>query len=399
MSISDPMLTPAPARPRWRLVVLIWVGWYLTLILFQQLVWDRFTLERPDYAYPWTGEMSPGYAHGPETGPWFYARWDSPRYVLIAKEGYIQQRLAPHFPVYPVLIRVTYEIISRPLGLGDWVSGGHADAGYVLAGMIVSAILSLVAVLLLYALMWDWFDPDDALRAIFYFLIFPTAMYLPQVYSEAAYMAISLGALLCIYRRRWIPAAGLILLATMTRTMGVLLVIPYAFTWFSEWWNGRRPPRWVLIGVILPPLVFIGWAAWLAARDMSMFTAQENFGREILTLDALLVFLGDVAYIFREPNGIHVALDLALTILAIGLSYHERKTFPGLALYGLGSVAMGISSGQLVSMNRYALSVVPIFFALTRWGRNPAFDKLWTFISLLWFALYTVLFVHGFWLG
>ena len=55
----------APGRARWRAVVLLWLGWYLALIVFQQVVWARFTLDRPDYAYPWTGDMTAGYAEGP----------------------------------------------------------------------------------------------------------------------------------------------------------------------------------------------------------------------------------------------------------------------------------------------------------------------------------------------
>jgi hypothetical protein len=379
-------------------VTLIWLGWYLTLLVIQPIIWARFTLDRPDYAYPWTGDMSPGYADGPDTGPWFYARWDSPRYIQIAREGYVAQKLAPHFPLYPALMRIVYEGLIRPLGLADWDTG-EPHAGMALAGLIVSGGMSLLAVWAMMILAWDWFGPDDTIRAVFYLLIFPTAFYMAQVYSEAAYMAVSLGALVFTYRRQWIPAGILIVLATLTRTMGVLLVIPCLFTWFNEWWDGRRPPRWALIGGIVPLLVFLGWMAYLHSHNLSMFAAQEEFGREVLTLRSLLVFLGDVLYIFREPNGIHVALDLALTVIAVVCSVAEFKRFPGLALYGLGSVAMGISSGQLVSMNRYTLAVVPIFFVLIRRGRRPVFDRVWTFISLLWFGLYLVLYVHGFWVG
>ena len=382
----------------WRAVILIGVGWMVALMVFQQIAWKRFTLERPDYAYPWTGEMTPGYAASPDTGPWFYARWDSPRYVKIARVGYTEPRLAPHFPLYPVLMRVVYEAVIDPLGLGDWDTG-RPHAGMALAGLIVSAGMMLLAILAMAGLAWDWLGPDDTLRAVFYLLIFPTAFYMVQVYSEATYMAVSLGALWFTYRRRWIPAVILIVLATLTRTMGVLLAIPYLTTWVAEWWEGRRPPRRALIGVLLPPLVFAGWALWLDSQGLSMFAAQEDFGREVLTVRSLLIFFGDVIYIFRAANGIHVALDLALTLLAVVLCVAELKRFPGLAMYGVGSVAMGISSGQLVSMNRYALAVVPIYFALTRWGRHPVFDRVWTFISLLWFGLYTVLYVHGFWVG
>jgi hypothetical protein len=64
-----------------------------------------------------------------------------------------------------------------------------------LAGLIVSGGMSLLAIWAMMVLAWDWFGPDDTIRAIFYLLIFPTAFYMAQVYSEATYMAVSLGAL------------------------------------------------------------------------------------------------------------------------------------------------------------------------------------------------------------
>ena len=96
---------------------------------------------------------------------------------------------------------------------------------------------------------------------------------------------------------------------------------------------------------------------------------------------------------------VHILLDLALTLLAAAACVVELRRRPGLAFYGLGALAMGVGSGQLVSMNRYALAVVPLYFVLTRWGRRPAFDRVWTVVSLLWFAFYLVLYVHGFWVG
>jgi hypothetical protein len=362
-------------------------------LIAQQILWARFTLDRPDDAYPWTGDMTPGYADSPASGPWFYARWDSPRYVEIAQDGYAEPRLAPHFPVYPLLMRLVDKILVEPLHLTQ------GRDGYALAGLIVSGIMSLIAVLAMDALASDWLDPESALRAVFYLLIFPTAFYMAQVYSEATYLAFALSVLFFTYRRQWLPASLLITLAALTRTIGILLLIPYSFTWFSEWWNGRQPSRRAWIYTILPLLAFGLWWVWLDAHHLSIIEAQRAQSRELFTWRGLLIFAGDLLYILREPNAIHIVLDLALTGIALAACWIERKRFPGLALYGLGAILLGIGSGQLVSMNRYALAVFPIYFVLARWGQHPAWDKLWTFISLLWFGLYLVLYVHGFWVG
>jgi len=394
----------APDRPRWRAVAALWLGWSLALVVFQQIVWARFTLERPDYAYPWTGDMTAAYADGPETGPWFYARWDSPRYIAIAREGYAPAEgraddRAAFYPVYPLLIRAVHTLVIAPLGLDGWSPGGHAGAGWALAGMIVSAGMSLAAALAMYALAWDRLGAAAAWRAVFYLLIFPSALYLAQVYTEATYLALSLGMLAALYRRRWAITLPLIALATLTRPVGLFLVLPFAGVWLRDWWNGVRPPRWALVGVIAPPLVWLGWNRWLASLGLDPAGVYASFNREVLSLRGLLDLGGDVLYIFREPNAVHVALDLTMALGGITLCLVWLRRQPGLALYGLAAIGLPLSSGQLTSMSRYVLAAAPVFLALARAGQQPVFDRVWTLISLLWFAFYVVLYVHGFWLA
>lgn len=396
---SDPC-AGAPDRPRWRAVIAVWLGWYLVLILFQQIVWARFTLDRPDFAYPWTGDMTAAYADGPETGPWFYARWDSPRYVAIAREGYTaEDDRAAFYPVYPLLMRAVYTVALEPLGLGDWAPGGRAGAAYALAGMIVSAGMSLGATLAMYALAWDRLGPGAAWRAAFYLLIFPSALYLAQVYTEATYLALSLGMLAGLYRRRWAVALPLMVIAALTRAVGIFLVLPYGAVWLRDWWNGVRSPRWALAGVLAPLLAWLGWNRYIASLGVDTGAVYASFNREVLSLRGLFDLVGDVAYIFREPNGVHVALDLALTLGALALCLAALRRHPGLALYGLAAIGLPLSSGQLTSMSRYVMAAAPVFLMLARAGERPVFDRVWTVISLLWFALYVVLYVHGFWLA
>lgn len=394
----------APDGPRWRAVTLLWLAWYVALIAFQQIVWARFTLDRPDFAYPWTGDMTAGAADGPGTGPWFYARWDSPRYVAIAREGYrpandVADDRVAFYPLYPLLMRGVHAVALAPLGLDDWSPDGREHASYALAGVIVSAGMSLVAALAMYALAWDRLGPDAAWRAVFYLLIFPSALYMAQVYTEATYLAFSLGMLAALYRRRWAIALPLIVLATLTRAVGLFLVLPFAAVWLRDWWNGVRPPRWALAGVIAPPLAWLAWNRWIASLGVDPVAVYASFNREMFSLRGLLDLAGDVLYIFQEPNAVHVALDLVMALGGIALCLVALKREPGLALYGLAALALPLSSGQLTSMSRYVLAAAPVFLVLARAGERPVFDRVWTVISLLWFALYGVLYVHGFWLA
>jgi len=259
--------------------------------------------------------------------------------------------------------------------------------------------MSLVAALAIYALAWDRLGADAAWRAAFYLLVFPSALYMAQVYTEATYLALSLGMLAALYRRRWLIALPLIVLATLTRAVGLFLVLPFVAVWLRDWWNGIQPPRWALAGVVAPPLAWLAWNRWIASLGVDPVEVYASFNREVLSLRGLLDLAGDVVYIFQEPNAVHVALDLAMALGGIVLCLVALRREPGLALYGLAAIALPLSSGQLTSMSRYVLAAVPIFLVLARAGQRPVFDRVWTMVSLLGFAFYVVLYVHGFWLA
>jgi len=359
------------------------------------MVWSRFDLATPDFGYTWTSEMTTGDVDGPSSGAWFHARWDSWRYVAIAQDGYADISLATFFPGYPMLMRVVDEVALRwVLPDMDW------DDRMALAGLIVSGAMSAVASVLLYIFFAEHLGGDDALRGTFYVLIFPTAMFMAQLYTESTYLVISLLALILTYRKRlWL--AGLVAVyATITRPTGVLLFLPMATVWLDHWWRGEDLPRHNLAAITLPIITFFGFNFWLQGQGLNTFQAQEDFGRYFLQPVALCIFLQQVVWIGTNAAGaVTVGLDIALTLLATTLSIREWKFHPGLALYGLAAVWLPLGTGQLVSQNRYVLIIIPMFMVLARWGRNPVFDRVWTISSLLLFGLYTILYTQGFWAG
>ena len=75
------------------------------------------------------------------------------------------------------------------------------------------------------------------MRAAFYLLIFPTGFFLVQVYTEGLFVGLAFSCLAMLRRVKWLPAALLGAAATLTRAVGVALVIPMALTWFrtGDW--------------------------------------------------------------------------------------------------------------------------------------------------------------------
>lgn len=382
-------------RTGWRVGLWLWLGWYIILILFQHMVWARFDLQKPDYAYTWTSEMTTGEVDGPETGGWFHARWDSWRYVAIAQDGYSDIKLATFFPGYPILMRIWDEATLR------WIFPHmNWDDRMALSGVMVSAITGAVSCALMYQLVAERLGQDDALRGVFYLLIFPTAMFMAQLYTESAYLAVSLGVLLLTYRKKLWLAGLLAAYAAITRPTGLLLFFPMGTVWLDHWWRGKDLPRHLLIPITFPIIAFFGFNMWLGNQGLNTFQAQQDFGRYFMQPLTLCIFAQQIAWMGTDAAGlVHVGLDLGLTLFATALCLREWKWHPGLALYGLAAIWLPLGTGQLVSQNRYVLIVIPMLFVLVRWGRNPLFDRLWTFASLLLFAMYAILYTQGFWTG
>lgn len=383
--------------PYWKWIVGLWLVWYLALMAFQQVNWARFTVERPDRGYAWTERLTGGDYDGPSTGAWFYARWDSYRYVEIAQHGYENPKLATFFPGYPLLMRVVDRTVLAVIMDED-----GRDSRMALAGIVVSAGCSLLAALGMYTLAYERLDQSQEMagRATFYMLIFPTAMFMTQLYTESAYLAISLWGLVFAYRQRWWLAGGFCLYAALTRPTGMFLFFPMLTIWLNLWWIGHTPPKRTLLAVITPLLTFWLFNRYLAANGIDTFEAQQDFGRYLLHPYALLAFAQQVGWMGVESNGlVQIGLDIFLTLLATYFCIVEWNRHAGLALYGLAATWVSLATGQLVSQNRYILVVIPIFFVVARWGKHPIIDRGWTILSLLLLALYLVQFTQGLWTG
>ena len=60
---------------------------------------------------------------------------------------------------------------------------------------------------------------------------------------------------------------------------------------------------------------------------------------------------------------------------------------------------LSFSSGLLMSQRRYVWILFPVFVLLARWGERAWVDRTVTAMSLVLLALFTTLFVNGYWVG
>lgn len=379
--------------PAIRRVTWLWAGWVAILLLFQAAAWLRLDVAGPDTSYGWTVEHS---TDTPRTGiALSHVRWDSYHYLRLAQFGYHRAEDAAYYPAYPVLMRAVTALVTRPLM--PWAS---ALQQYAVAGLAISLVASLPAVWAMHALARDVLGADDALRATVYLLIFPTAFFMLQVYTEALYLALAIPALLMAVRRRWWAAGALAALATITRATGFLLVGAIGVYWYTDWRAGRRP-AWNTLGALaLPGIALLAHRLVLRLSDLDQDAAFAAYGRSVLNLDGLREISHQLGQMLTDPMGaVQIGLDVALPLITLWACWRVWRVAPGLALYGAAVVILPLVTGTLVSLNRYALAAAPAFLGLATAGRDPLFDRLWTLGSTLLLALYVVTFAHGYWVG
>lgn len=427
-----------------RRLVLIWLSWALIVIGFQAWATARLEPVFPDRAQEWTERFTDsGYQQGHvyllEPFMNHQVAWDSEYYLSIAVGGYDDPRspqLTPEgivtlpegvesaglgpghgssissnyafFPLYPLLIR----LFAYPLQ----VFGMNQIATATLAGISVSALGTLFGSLALFDLAREGLGEAGALRAVFFLLIFPTGFFLVQVYSEGLFVGLAFGCLAMMKRRQWLAAGLLAAAATLTRAVGIALVVPLLIDLLrtDEWvdivraWRGRAiknaPFRPILnmVFTLLPVFTFLLWKfSHLGAAFNHIQT--HVYGRGALKLgNAFFEWSRALGSMLNGGNPQHTAyyftefLGLALALLACAAML---RRFPELAWFSFLVVLISWGSGPAQSFHRYILGAPAVFLALGHWGSSPVFERAWTMLSLMLMGFLAALFAFNLWVA
>jgi hypothetical protein len=173
------------------------------------------------------------------------ARWDSVWYLAVAHSGYgADPARAAFFPLYPLLLR--------------------ALGSDVVAGVLLSIACLTVATLLLHRLTAVELGPEAAGPAVLALALFPGSLYCSMVYSEALFLALSLGAVYAARTGRWAWAGALGALGAATRSAGVVLLVPLVLLW---WAHSRRARDGAWLALVPLGLAAFCGALGLAGHD------------------------------------------------------------------------------------------------------------------------------------
>lgn len=365
-------------------IIIIFSLWLLIINIFAIFSLNRFNL-KPDTAYTWISpeEFSQEQSWNPVS---FQARWDSFWYLDIAQNGYSftgekEFSNIVFFPLYPFLL---------------WAISFLTSGNFIIAGWALSIISLFFALLYLYKLVKEFHPKIDPYSPVILLLIFPAAFFLNAIYTESLFLFLSLASFYYGLKKKFLYAGIFGLFASLTRITGILLFIPLLWEYLRN--NNFSLVRCFKLKFLPIFLIPIGTLSFFLFHYFKFndfflfFKMQELWGRGFeLNKEHFLLF--------SNPAIVNFCLDFFFVVFALLTTYFVfKKLRTSYALYMLTTIVVALSTGTFMSISRFILVLFPIYI-LGASIKNQYLRQFWIFTSILFLAMYIILFVNNYWAG
>nr|WP_229890831.1 glycosyltransferase family 39 protein [Streptomyces mashuensis] len=301
-----------------------------------------------------------GLADGKDAHKLLSARWDSLWYARVAEDGYgytlhlaggkVHSDLA-FFPLLPWLERGVSALTG--LRAGD-------------AGLVVSALASLAAAWGVFAVGERLYGRRAGVVLVVLWAALPVGVVQSMAYSESLFTALAAWSLYAVLTGRWVAAGTLAALAGLTRPVGAAVV---AAVWLGALVALRRGERsWRLpVGVLLAPLGWLGYVAWVGVRRGSVTGYLDVQGGWGNGFDGGLAFGSFIAGRLAGPAfpaGLGLLLGVAGVIWLYVAGVRRGQPLPVLAYTGTVLLLALTAKGYFGSKPRLMMPAFPLLLPL-----------------------------------
>ena len=327
--------------------------------------------------------------------------WDAANYVRIAQYGYQTQFDVAFFPLLPLMIA------GGAFVLGSW--------SYLMLGTVISNAALLGALFVLYQIAVDAGGEQVARRTLLYLCIFPTAFYFFAAYNESLFILLSAGTFLAMRRQHWWLAGILGLLASLARSAGVLLVIPYLI----EVWQSRESimaSRQHMLLRVLPivliptgTLLYALYCWHITGNPLAFVSVQSHWGRHT-TWPWMGIIQAFIDLFWNQPigsfNEAHILLDLTATLSFIALNVIgwrklrlSYSIWTAILLFYILLSPGTDKTDVLLSNQRFVLEMFPAFITMAMLGiKHPRLHQAFITIFPPLLATLSILFIMNKWM-
>ena len=307
-----------------------------------------------------------------------FARYDSGWYWQIARYGYTSgvggyveggRSSIGFFPAYPLLMRY--------VGRGF----GRRSVDLYLGGLTISWVAFAAAMVLVFYLARLDVSRRRASWAVLLTAIFPFAFFYGAVYSEALFLAATLGCVYLFRTRRWILGGLCGALATATRVNGIMMWPALAWIVWQQVGAAnaasRRDRIHAAAGLLLVPLGIGAYSLYIfdiTGRPFEWVATIERWGYHPggSPLSALWN-LGDslgrhpYAFVAGERMAPYDSLNgLAALFAILAVPFVWRSLGAAYGAFMAANLWLPLSSGQVEGMGRYVTVLFPLFIWLAK---------------------------------
>ena len=295
-----------------------------------------------------------------------FGNFDGIHYIQIAKKGYDQYEQA-FFPLYSLAIHYVSPIFAR---------------NYLVTGLIVSNVAFVVGLSFFSKYLKEALAVKNIRWITLFLIFFPTSFYFGSIYTEGLFFALFFSSLYYLYRKQFLIAVFLAVLCSLTRLMGVFLIIPFLFYFI----RGKRMFFSVKeLAVIISPVIglFIYMIyLWKSVGDPLFFlNAQPAFGAHRSSHLILLpqVFYRYIKILLTSTHNFQYSisqLEFFSFIFIFGIllfdlwTIYRRRTEKsfflrlGLNLFSFVNIVLPTFTGTFSSVPRYALLSFSVYIVL-----------------------------------
>lgn len=314
--------------------------------------------------------------------------WDGPHYIFLSEHGYTnigaEAKFIVFFPLYPLFTKIL------ALAVGN----------HIVAAVTLSTFCFIFGAIFFYKLVKLHFPEKTARWAVIFLAIFPTSYFFNAVYTESLFLLLFSASFYFFEKRKWLAAGMGAACATLTRPVGIIVTLALVFELLRQ----KKDVKSILI-ILVPsiftislylllnytlfknPLAFqeilqVNWFKSFALPHIGILASWQRLLSQGLNYDALVV-------------GFAEALTSTLAWVLVPIAF-LKLPFSWAVFYSL-SVLSATSTGFILSMPRYLLSIPPFFILVAILLNNTVLKTAWVVISITLLVVFTLLFTTGQW--
>ena len=287
--------------------------------------------------------------------------WDSGWYLDIAQNGYsptlksdIPQKTCcgqsnvVFYPLYPVSIRFLGGIINN----------------YYLAGIIISNASFLIASLFFYKLVAETFNKEVALKSTLILYLFPTSYFFSTVLTEGLFLLTSVLTFYFAYKKKWFTASVFGFLSSLTKSIGVLIIIPVLISYFLDKYKNKKKLDYKILYFILilvAPMLFMLYIHHISGNPLYSFVVEKNSWNH--------GFVNPVSYLLEyifHSNLVMAYFGVLVLSEIILVIFKARRIGLMLTVYSLIFLITPLFSGgeTILALPRFSSTAFPVYIAL-----------------------------------